>query len=91
MRDLAKEQTLNLPGVPAPRKRPGPKPSGKAMTTAQRQAKFRARHQRVETGERISATIRALSRQFDLTESAVTFALCNKDWKRAGFPQAVTK
>lgn len=96
MRDLAKERTLDLPGVPAPRKRPGPKPSGRALTVAQRQARFRARHQQVETGERITATIRSLSLQFDLSESVITrelirFALCNRNWSRTGFPQGRDK
>lgn len=82
--------TLPLPGIPVPVKR-GRKPSGCALTVAQRQAKFRAGRKLIETGEKIAATIKALAEQFDLTESEVTrellrFALCNKNWKQAGFP-----
>lgn len=91
--DLAKERTLNLPGVPAAPKRRGRKPTGTALTNAQRQARYRARHKHIETGERIGATITALAKQFDLSEPVITrellrFALCNRNWKQTGFPQS---
>lgn len=85
--------TLPLPGVPARRGRP---PSGKALSNAQRQAKYRACHKSVDTGERMSATIERLADQFDLSVSYVTrelikFALCNRNWAQTGFPLRVTK
>lgn len=87
--------TFPLPGIPVPVTR-GRKPSGCALTGAQRQAKFRNARKLIETGEQIASTIRALADQFDLSESQVTrellrFALCNKNWKQAGFPSLVTK
>ena len=89
--DLAKERTLDLPGVPAAPKCRGRKPTGTALTNAQRLARYRARHKHIETGERIGATITALSKQFDLSELVITrellrFALCNQNWKQTGFP-----
>lgn len=90
--DLAKEQTLNLPGIPEVKRRGRPR-SGNALTAAQRQARFRARHKFVDTGERIGATITKLAEQFDISELEVTrhllrFALCNRNWKQTGFPSS---
>lgn len=85
--------TLTLPGVPAKRGRP---PTGRALSGAQRQSKYRQSHKPVETGDQIGATIRVLADQFDLTQAQVIrellrFALCNRNWKQSGFPSLVTK
>lgn len=87
-KNLAVDLTMTLPGVPGRR---GRLVTGTAMTVAQRQAKYRRNHKMVETGERIGQTIRDLSDQFDISELVITrellrFALCNRNWKRTGFP-----
>jgi len=84
-------QTAELPGLPPPPKRRGRKPTGKALSNAERQARFRAKRQQIETGERMTATIRKLADEFDLTTDEVTrhllrFALCNRNWSQTGFP-----
>lgn len=83
--------TLELPGVKRP---PGRPSSGKAKTGAQRQKAYRQRHAIVPAGDLIPATIKALADQFGLTIPQVTrellrFALCNKNWKRDGFPGCI--
>lgn len=87
-RDAAKEATLPLPGVSRPAGRPR-KPD--ALSNAERQRRYRAKHKNVETGERMAATIKRLAEAFDLTEPEVTrhlirFALCNRNWNETGFP-----
>ena len=82
-------QTMTLPGIPAKRGRPA---SGKAMTNSERQKKWRKNHNSIKSSDRISATIKALAKDFDLPESVITrellrFALCNKNWKQTGFPE----
>lgn len=67
-----------------------PKKAG-ALSNAERQRRHRAKCTKVETGERMAATISRLAAQFDLTESEVTrhlirFALCNRNWTETGFP-----
>lgn len=91
-RNLAQQLTLTLPGVAPERGRPA---SGRAMTGAQRQKRYRQRHTMVETGERIGATIKRLAQQFELDELVVTrellrFALCNRNWAQSGFPAIAT-
>lgn len=83
--------TAELPGLPCPPAKRGRKPTGNAMTNAERQARFRAKRQQIETGERMAATIRKLADEFDLTTDEVTrhllrFALCNRNWSQTGFP-----
>lgn len=65
------------------------------LSNAQRQAHYRKTHARVKTGERMTATIRSLAEQFELDESQVTvelirFALCNRDWRKLGFPRLLS-
>lgn len=79
---------LTLPCIPAPRGRPH---KVDALSNAERQRRFRARHTYVETGERIGSTIKKLSDQFGIDELTITrellrFALCNKNWSQSGFP-----
>lgn len=67
-----------------------------AMTNAERQAKFRASRAAVQVGDTMSATIKRLAGQFDLSEQEVTrellrFALCNRNWSQTGFSVTVTK
>lgn len=83
--------TAELPGLPCPPAKRGRKPSGNAMTNAERQARYRAQRQLIDTGERMAATIRKLAADFDLTTDEVTrhllrFALCNRNWAQTGFP-----
>lgn len=90
---LSDGMTYALPFMPAKRGRPK---TGKALTNAERQKRYRARHKSVDTGETMAATIKRLADQFDLTESEVTrhllrFALCNRNWAQTGFPLSVTK
>jgi hypothetical protein len=92
-RNLAADLTMMLPGVPGKR---GRKPTGKAMTNAERQAKYRETHKAVETGTSIARTIKRFAEDFDLTEQQITrellrFALCNRNWAQTGFPLRVTK
>lgn len=87
-RNAAVEATLALPGIKRPVGRPR-KPD--ALTNAERQTSWRQRHQLVETGETMTATIARLAKQFDLSKAAVTrelirFALCNRNWAQTGFP-----
>jgi hypothetical protein len=79
--------TPDLFGVPARRGRPR---SACSMTNAERQAKFRNSRKALVVGEQISATIKRLARDFDLTEDQVTrellrFSLCNRNWSKTGF------
>lgn len=85
--------TMELPGIT---RRVGRPCSGKALSGAERQAKWRASRAIVPVGDSIPATIKRLAAQFNLTEAQVTrellrFALCNKNWGRDGFPSPVTK
>lgn len=85
--------TMRLPGI---RPRPGRRPTGKALSGAERQRRFRERHKFVNTGERIGATIKRLSEQFDIDELTITrellrFALCNRNWSQTGFPSVADK
>ena len=85
--------TMTLPGIPARRGRP---PKADALSNSERQAKFRKTRRLVETGEKIGATIKRFSRDFDVSEAYITrellrFALCNKNWQQTGFPLRVTK
>ncbi|MCL2875462.1 MAG: hypothetical protein FWF12_04030 [Betaproteobacteria bacterium] len=87
-RNSAVDATLPLPGIARPVGR-SRKPDAK--TNAQRQAAFRKRHQNVDAGETMTATIRRFAKDFDLTEGQVTrellrFALCNRNWNQTGFP-----
>lgn len=91
--DKSKALTMTLPGVAALRGRPV---TGKAMTNAERQAKYRKSHVQVDTGERINTTINRLAAEFGLPKSYITkelirFALCNRNWAQTGFPLRVTK
>lgn len=84
----AVQLTMTLPGISPKRGRPA---KADAMSNAERQRKFRDSHKMIETGEKISATIKRLAGEFDLTEVQVTrellrFALCNKNWSKTGFP-----
>lgn len=86
--NLAAKLTGNLPGIPSKAGRPV---SGRAMSNAQRQQKYRACHQIVETSDQMHLTVKRLADQFDLPESYIVkelirFALCNKNWSLAGFP-----
>lgn len=81
------DATLMLPGIPAKRGRPC---TGKAMTAAERQRKYRKAHKNINAGEKITATIKRFAKEFDLTEDQVTrellrFALCNRNWSQTGF------
>lgn len=87
-KNRAADMTAELPGLPKRRGRPC---TGKAMTGAERQRKHRERHTQVDTGERMTATIKQLADEFDLTSDQVTrelirFALCNRNWMQTGFP-----
>ena len=87
LRNLAVDATLTLPGIPAKRGRPC---SGKAMTAAERQRKYRKTHKAVNAGEKITATITRFAKEFDLSEDQITrellrFALCNRNWSQTGF------
>lgn len=84
----AAKLTGNLPGIPGKAGRPF---SGRAMTNAQRQQIYRARHLQIKTSEQVHATVKRLSDQFDLSPAyivheLVRFALCNKNWTQTGFP-----
>ena len=91
---MAKENTIAAHKTPDqfPKKtenRGRPKKAD-SMTNAQRQAKYRASRVVVPVREKMSETIKKLADEFDLTESQVTrellrFALCNRNWSRAGF------
>lgn len=86
--NLAAKLTMTLPGIPAKRGRPV---TGKAMTTAQRQAKYRREHTADRSNDRIESTIRSLAEEFDLAIAQVRrellrFALCNRNWRQSGFP-----
>lgn len=88
-RDVAPETHTLLSGIP---KKRGRRATGKALSGAERQKRYRKSHKSVETGDRMAFTIRALADQFGLSESEVTrhllaFALCNKNWARTGFPR----
>ncbi len=88
----AVKATMTLPGIQAKR---GRLSTGKAMTAAQRQAKYRREHAEDRENDRIENTIRSLAEDFDLNIAQVRrellrFALCNRNWRRAGFP-GVTK
>jgi hypothetical protein len=67
--------------------------SPNSMTTAQRQAKYRASHVSVKVGDRMAETIRSLAAQFgmdqvEVVRELVRFSLCNRNWKLLGFPCA---
>lgn len=84
--------TMTLSGIPAKRGRPS---TGKAMSAAQRQAKYRREHADDKANDRIENTVRSLAEEFDLTIAQVRrellrFALCNRNWRQQGFP-GVTK
>lgn len=92
-KNLAEQLTMTLPGVPPKRGRPV---TGRALSNADRQRRFRKCHKTIETGERIGATITRLAQEFDLSELEVTrellrFALCNRNWSRTGFPSSALK
>ena len=87
-RNAAQDATLPLPGIPKKAGRPR-KPG--ALSNAERQRRHRQKCAKVETGERMAATIKRLADQFDLSEAEVTrhlirFALCNRNWTETGFP-----
>jgi len=89
-KNLAVQLTMTLPGV-APKR--GRRATGRAMTGAQRAAKFRKSRALVPVGDRIGATIKRLAEQFEMSELVITrellrFALCNKNWSQQGFPGA---
>lgn len=84
---MENDPLLHSPVVKRGRGRP--KKSG-SLTVADRQARFRASRLPVDLGERMTATIAALSAEFDLTQSDVVrrlvrFALCNRNWRQTGF------
>lgn len=90
--NLAVKATLTLPGIPVKRGRPT---TGKALTAAQSQAKYRREHADDRANDRIENTVRSLAEDFDLTIAQVRrellrFALCNRNWRQQGFP-GVTK
>lgn len=69
--------------------------SPQSLSNADRQRRYRERHARVKTGDRMTATIRSLAQEFGLDESQVTvelirFALCNRDWRKLGFPRLLS-
>lgn len=85
--DKSAAATADMFGTPAKRGRPC---SGKALSAADRQRKYRETHRAIETGPKIGETIRELAKEFDLTEGQVTrrllgFALCNRNWRQTGF------
>lgn len=85
---IAAVRTPDLFGAPSRRGRP---PSPHAMTAAQRQAKYRKTHFAYDLGPKIGATIKRLSKEFDLNEDQIVrhllaFALCNRNWSQSGFP-----
>lgn len=85
--DRAVLLTMGLPGVAPKRGRPA---SSSSMTNAERQRKFRREHNVIKASEKMTATIRDLASEFDLTEAQVTaellrFALCNRNWRQTGF------
>ena len=88
LESIAGLKTLELPGVT----RPGRTPKGeRPLTNAERQAAFRAKRIALETGERMANTISELASEFELSRDEVIqhllrFALCNKNWRQAGFP-----
>lgn len=89
---LAGQLTRELPGVT----RPGRLPTGeRPLTNAERQARHRAKHIKLESGSRMAATIADLAREFDLTKEEVTqhllrFALRNRNWRQTGFPSTLS-
>lgn len=93
LESIAGLATMELPNVT----RPGRKPKGeRPLTNAERQAAFRAKRLTVYTGERMATTIASLANEFDLTRDEVTqhllrFALCNRNWKKTGFPSKLAK
>lgn len=92
-RNVAEILTMELPGI---KRRVGRPRKADAMTTAERQRKFVESRLTVKLGPRIVQTITSLADQFDLTKDYVAvelfrFALCNKNWKKTGFPSQVTK
>ena len=87
-RDATKDANLTLPGIVRPVGRPR---KADALSNAERQNRFRARHKSVDVGESMTATIKRFAKYFDMTEDQITrelirFALCNKNWMQAGFP-----
>lgn len=89
----ASVQSLPLPGIPAPR---GRRATGKALTGAQRQARFRVKCLQADASDKVKTTIKRLAADFDLSISQVTgallqFALCNRNWDQEGFPSLITK
>jgi len=93
LESIAGLATLELPGVT----RPGRKPKGeRPLTNAERQAQFRKKRISVESGDRMTETVRALAEQFDLSKDEVIkhllrFALCNRNWKQTGFPTTLSQ
>ena len=86
MKQPEDNKTLDLP-LPARRGRPR---NPDAMTNAQRQRRWRERHQPMDIGQ-MAKTIRELAQTFDMTEQDVTrallrFALRNRNWKQLGIP-----
>lgn len=87
----AGQRTLELPGVTQPGRLPiGERP----MTNAERQARHRAKHVKLESGSRMAATIADLAAEFDLSKEKVIqhllrFALCNRNWRQTGFPSTL--
>lgn len=74
------------------RKRMGRPPSGNAVSNKERQRKYREKHMPIAIGSRMSTTIAELAAAHNLTSDQVTahlvrFALCNKNWKKTGFPE----
>lgn len=86
MKQIEDNKTIELK---LPLKRGRPK-SATAKSNAERQAAYRARHLPMDLGPSIPNTIRALTKQFDISEAEVTksllrFALRNRNWKQIGF------
>jgi len=92
---MAKDRTgaaLVTPDLlPMPKRRGRPS-TGKALTVSERQKRFREKRVPVVVGSRMSATVAELAALYNLTADQVTahlirFALCNKNWKKTGFPE----
>lgn len=89
----AKDKSAALTPDLFSQKRRGRPPRPDALTNAQRQAKYRKNRVALEVGARMTATVASLAEQFEITPSEVTaylvrYALCNKNWKKTGFPTA---
>lgn len=72
-------------------KRTGRPPKAVTLTNAERQRRYREKRVALVVGVRMTATVQELAALYEMTTSEVTahlvrFALCNKNWKRDGFP-----